>query len=332
MIRLHGRPLSPNSIHDILRNEKYSGVFVYSRGTHKEHRHTRDNAIRVPDALPAIVPRDMWERVQARMDGRKVNPGERASQKAKREFLLAGLIICGQCGAALVGNNVGGRTEKKRYAYYECNKRGRTKECDLKTIRADLVEQMVIDEIRLTYFTPEGKANILARFEAYLAARPNLMKQETMQLKKDIGALDRKINNILLAIEEGRSTAAVMDRLALYEQQRAELNMQTLSIMDTKKNTSISIEQVADYLEEAEEQFRTCDDPKKLKHLIQLFTESVIVDNEGVEINIILKTPPGFSGDVLDTTGSANETRTRVSALRVPEIIFQPILANLKMP
>ena len=292
------------------------GTFVYKRGTKKEHRHTRQDVIRVPGILPAIVPRELWERVQVRMDSRKINPGERASNKAKREFLLAGIIFCGQCGAALVGNNVRGRTEKKRYAYYECNKRQRTRECTLKTIRADLVEQMVIDEIKLEYFTPEGKANLLAKFEDYLSARPNLIKLQSAQMKKDIGALDRKINNFLLAIEEGRSTPAVMDRLAQYEQQRAELKAQ-LSSFAMKQNTSFGIDEITTYLQEAEEQFQTCDDPKKLKHLIQLFTDSVIVDNEGVEIILKIKTPPGFSGDVLDTTGSPNGIRTRVSTLRV---------------
>ena len=101
----------------------------------------------------------------------------------------------------------------------------------------------------------------------------------------------------------------------MYEQQRAELSC-TFSSLDIKQKNAIGLDEVTAHLDRAQKEFEACDDLKELKHQIQLFTDSVIVDNEGVEINTILKTPPGLTGDVLDTTGSANETRTRVSALR----------------
>ena len=314
MIRLRGRPLSKNSIHDILRNEKYTGTFVYQKGTKKEHRHTRADIIRVPNAFPAIVPRELWERVQARMDERKLNPGERTQNKAKRIFLLTGIIYCGKCGAAMVGNGGRGRT-KKRYSYYACNARQRSKECDLKTIRADLVEQMVLDDIQREIFSPEGKSRLREKFKAYLAERPKKIKEQIEHIKREIAGLDRKINNIITAVEDGRGSPALLERLSLYEERRESLRSE-LHNYEAKEETSVSLEEVEMLLQKAENEMQEKSNPQKLKQLIRLFVERVIVYDDGVEIILKIKPPSPTGEDGSDTTGSPNGTRTRVSTLR----------------
>ena len=304
MIRLRGRPLSKNSIHDILRNEKYTGVYVYCRGTKHNHRQIREDVIRVPNAFPAIVPRELWERVQEKMNKRRKSPGERASGKAKEPYLLAGLISCGKCGAALVGNRGLGMT-KKRYAYYECNKRDRTKECNLKRIRKDAVEQMVLEEIRREIFTPEARRRLKDHFEAYLKERPKEIEEQIKHVKREIGGLDNRIQNILRTVEDGFGSSELVRRLRLLEEHRGVLKSQLFDL-ETKRDNPLSPPEVEAMIAAAEKSFEVRDDLASLKRIVRLFVDRVVIHDDRVQINLKIKPPPGDSGGGLDTTGSAN--------------------------
>jgi len=67
-----GRELNYNSIQLMLKNRRYIGEFRY-----------RD--VIIPDGIPAIVPQDLFERVQEKMDKNKKAP---ARHKAEDDYLL----------------------------------------------------------------------------------------------------------------------------------------------------------------------------------------------------------------------------------------------------
>lgn len=68
---------------------------------------------------PVVSP-ELWERVQAILDGRRA----KRPKKRVHEFAFSGLITCGHCGCALVGE-----LKKGRYTYYHCTAyRGRCAE------------------------------------------------------------------------------------------------------------------------------------------------------------------------------------------------------------
>jgi site-specific DNA recombinase len=321
MIRLRGRPIAKNSIYDMLRNEKYTGTFVFNKGTKKEHKRTRPDVIRVPDAFPAIVSRELWERVQAKMDKRKRSHGERARGKAKEVYLLTGLIYCGKCGSAFIGNRNVGKTEKKRYAYYKCGLKDRSKECKAKTIRKEVVEQIVIDDIKQNIFSPKAKASLRKKFENYLQARPKSIEKRITQIKREIAGIDKIINNLIAAVELGKGSAVLIERLEIQEERKKELQNELFNL-EAKKETPIEIGLVDELLEKAEKEFEKADDPQRVRQIIQLFVDKVVVHDDKVEVITKIKIPAGDNSDgdsggtFWDTVGSPNGTRTRVSTLR----------------
>ena len=87
-----------STVHAILRNRLYAGVFEWNGcsyvGTHQ----------------PLVSP-ELWERVQGVLNGRQANKHRRA----KHNFAFSGLIACGHCGCSIVGE-----IKKQRYIYYHC--------------------------------------------------------------------------------------------------------------------------------------------------------------------------------------------------------------------
>jgi len=103
-----GRKWGHSSVQRILTNETYAGVAHY--GTHRREGkvlHVRLNAERIALTVPALVSREVWERVQARLAAgidRRGRPGS--------AFLLRGLLYCAACGRRMVGE--GGRSNAYR--------------------------------------------------------------------------------------------------------------------------------------------------------------------------------------------------------------------------
>lgn len=116
----NGKHFGKNTIYDIIGNERYSGTYTFNKVPRKKggrnmHSKSRpDDFIRIEDAIPAIVSKDIFQQA---MDRRRINK-ERPAFKSKVNYLLSGKIICGHCGQAMGGHSV--TPHKKMYSYYAC--------------------------------------------------------------------------------------------------------------------------------------------------------------------------------------------------------------------
>ena len=193
-----GRPLGKNSLHSILTNERYIGVYTWNKRKVKLFRKwaggaPNPNCVRIEGIIPEIIDKATWERVQKRMSDNKRN----ASNKAKRSYLLSGLIECEECGAAYVGHT---STNKKgvETRYYVCGNKYRTHTCQAKNINAAEIEGFVIDGLK-RYFLEldfEAEANRIAL----------MVNNSTPDLKAEraeLASIEAKLNNGLRAILNG---------------------------------------------------------------------------------------------------------------------------------
>ena len=78
--------------------------------------------MRVENAIPSIIDQNTFDRVQQILD-QAVHARPRAD---KPRYMLTGLMRCGLCGGAMVGDTLRG------VGYYRCGNAKRTKECENK--------------------------------------------------------------------------------------------------------------------------------------------------------------------------------------------------------
>lgn len=116
------RLFSRNSLYEILRNEKYKGIFVYNKtqsrdeitGKRSGHRYkSEDEVIRINGVVPQLISPEDWDVAQSILDNRKKAYGN----NAKETYLLSGKIKCGKCGGSYVGRRVFNSCGVK-YIYY----------------------------------------------------------------------------------------------------------------------------------------------------------------------------------------------------------------------
>ena len=68
-----------------------------------------------PNGIPAIVPQDLFDRVQERMKENKKAP---ARHKAEDDYLLTTKLFCGKCQSMMVGESGTSHT-KEVHRYYK---------------------------------------------------------------------------------------------------------------------------------------------------------------------------------------------------------------------
>lgn len=87
-----GNTFSKETLYEMLRNEKYNGVYVFSRAASKDELGRRNNhldkpiedQIRIPGGMPKVVDDDTFARVQAILTSRK----RHGRRDGKRKYLL----------------------------------------------------------------------------------------------------------------------------------------------------------------------------------------------------------------------------------------------------
>ena len=125
-----GQPLTYNSIQHLLNNRRYIGEYTY-----------RD--IVVPEGIPAIVPQDLFDRVQERLAKNRKAP---ARHKAEDDYLLTTKLFCGYCGAYLCGESGTSHTGNT-HRYYKCvSVKKKRLECHKKSVRKEWIEDLVVNE------------------------------------------------------------------------------------------------------------------------------------------------------------------------------------------
>lgn len=275
-----------NSISDILRNEKYLGIYIYNRAVHKikGKRNNRinkpnDQVVRIPGGMPQIINHDLWDKVQAKIESRGKAPGERARNHATREYLLSGKIFCGLCGYAMIGKS-GTNGKKVRYDYYLCNNRDRKHECTAKMVRKDLLEYQVIEQLEEQLLNPDLFPVLVDKIYQEINTMGNESEKELIYLQAELAKVQMRINNMLNMIEEGTGSVELSKRLTQRESEKAILVSRMQEVERKAKANTIPKEMILAYLQERYRSLKSYD-TISAKSLINEFVEKVtLYENE----------------------------------------------------
>lgn len=158
----------------------------------------------MPDGIPAIVTKDLFDRVQEKLAKNKKAP---ARHKSEDDYLLTPKLYCGKCKSFMVGESGTGRNKVHRY--YKCASVKNHNGCDKKTVKKDWIENLVIKVIKDIIFD-DNLINDLA--DTLIEA---LSKESTVLplLKKQLSDVEKSIDNMLNAIQQGIFTKSTKVRL-----------------------------------------------------------------------------------------------------------------------
>lgn len=276
-----GKRFSKNTIYDMLGNEKYTGVYIYNKraatqkGVKQNRKHKDpEDIIRIEGGMPAIITKNDYEKV---MQLRKKN--KRAGGKYKSEaYALSGLIRCGKCGGAMVGNKYqGGRDRGTLYVTYQCSTRKRTKECDMKSVNRDEVEKIVYDNV---------KDNILDKlntkeFEMGLADRKNEGRKELQHKlqasQKKLDEINRQLENIVNAVSAGMDPSVFVSK-------SNDLNRQKQQLIEVISTAQYEFTEQNIELDKLRKKIRKAVLDEDMIMLFKTLIKEVVISEEDIEV------------------------------------------------
>lgn len=194
-----------NSVAKILKNRRYIGEYSY-----------RD--VVIPNGIPAIVPEDLFERVQEKIEKNKKAP---ARHKAEDDYLLTTKLFCGHCGAYMCGESGRGRNGTV-HRYYKCvSVKKKRADCKKKAVKKDWIENLVITQT-MKLVNNENTIQAIAAMLLDMQERENT---NLPLLTERLQETQRSIDNLLNAIQQGVFTKSTKTRLEELEAVKEDLEI-----------------------------------------------------------------------------------------------------------
>lgn len=200
-------PFRHSSFNTMLKNRKYIGEYHYKD-------------VVIPDAVPPIISKELFERVQERM---KKNQHAPARAKAEEEYLLTTKLFCGHCGRLMIGESGKGRNGTI-HRYYKCAGAKRRLGCHKKAVKKDWIERVAVQYTIQRVFQDDLIAQIADELVALQGAEDSALPL----LRRQLADTERGIENMLNAIQQGIFTSSTRQRLEELENLRAELKSSIL--------------------------------------------------------------------------------------------------------
>ena len=272
-ITYKGRPFVRNSVYNILRNEKYSGVYKHGEEV-------------IANMYPQIVPTELYEKVRA-----IVNKNKFGKRSVKADFLLRHKIKCGYCGQSI--NAESGTTKNgTRVYYYKCNgRKKRLNDCQKSMVRKEVLEELVLNTVMEELNAPETIDNIVSGLLQLQDSRIKTNPALSLLLKEQ-WQTETALNNLVAAIERGILSNTTNKRLHELESRQEELERLIL-IEKSKTAVKVSEQDIREFYEQA-----LREEPKML---INYLIKEIVLFDDRMEIyfNSPIKKSPdesrGFS-------------------------------------
>lgn len=288
-----GSSFGANSLHDLLHNEKYIGVLTYGAmpyredGTRNTHQKSGADVIRIEDAVPAIVDKELFQKVQDKMAANKRQQGGRPPHK--REYPLKGKVFCAECKSAMTVS-----TSQKKYDYYKCSGKKRKHDCTATPISVDELEKIVVDSVRQILSPPENRNNlikILREERTRIQSGAAATLQAIIVERKDV---QKKLENATDAILAGLSSPTLLSKIQELESRKNSLDAQAKSLKASVDGSTIPDELLGGIIDQI---ISSHGDPSSLLSIVS----RVEIGKEDITIWTIFDTDPSGEIDYTET-------------------------------
>jgi len=210
----------------ILNNSLYVGRLEWNRCSYVKNPRTGRRTARVNPreqwevvAVPdlRIIADELWDRAkwrqrQARIEIGRNEAGNALNRVHRRQFLFSGLLQCGICG--------GGYTIMGKDRYGCATHRAKGTCSNNRTVRRQEIEARVLDGLKHRLMAPEPFREFAKAFHDELNRAAAETERQRAQLAHDLAAVERRIEGMLRAIEDGLYNPSMKDRMAALEERK----------------------------------------------------------------------------------------------------------------
>lgn len=307
-----GNLFGKNSLHDLLVNRRYIGTAILGKnfmppsGRRNSHRPDHDNMLVVENVCPAIIDKETFKEAQEQMQQRKNRKG---ANSAKHDYLLTGLIMCSHCGCAMTGST-SSKKDGTEHRYYRCPKKTRlgTHVCPNRSVRADMLEKLVIKQIQEFFLDPDTLDKVMDDVDARYREMLEKIEGEIAELRKKLASADKKIEHFYDGVcETGRIDEKAKEYYARIKEEYDRYKAQ-LEEKENSRPANISKKTIRKYIERYRREMETGKAPN-LKGAIAAFVQKITVCDSTITVTYRFQPTPDKM-EQLDLYGAPGGSRT----------------------
>ena len=274
-------------INAMLHNVRYAGTGCHGKESHSKFLFNSTVTL-VPNAHPAIVSQETFDKVQEILTSRRVSPSDPESKHPRRAaspFLLSNLVYCKCCGKNMFVRNSG--KDRRKLA---CPTRPEDMEVVSTTVLRALLKKVLTENNlrQVVQKVGEDSKNFAERQDR--ECETIIVKLEDIKTQK---------NNIIQAIaREGRHIPDLATYLDGLSQEQAGLEARKVGL-DTERNALQAF--LSDELRIIENASRVrtylqSEERSVVISMIESFVKKVELKNGSVTIHYSIPMPPGGNG------------------------------------
>lgn len=285
-----GVPFNKNSLHSILKNKRYIGIYTY-KGTEKAN------------GIPRIISDELFNKVAEIMNKNKKAP---ARARAKVEYLLTTKLFCGICKEMMTGFSGTGK-QGKVYRYYICNGT-KKKQCKKKRVSKEYIEDLVVSECRKV-LTDKNIDKIAKEIVAICESEKDTTNLK--YLKKSLAENERKHRNALDAIMEcdiDTVRKSLYERIPILEKEHAEIEKQIA--LEEEFTPILTVPAIKFFLKSLKK--GDADDIKYRRNLINIFINKIYLYDDKITLIFNSGDNPITINDLLLSEIEENANKTEV--------------------
>ena len=273
-----GHGFSKQTIAKILRNESYTGTYVYGRRSGKP----QEEWIEFP--IPQIVDQMTFDAVQDRIE--RQHPFKTAPRRTNNPVLLSGLAVCDACGKPLrIATGKSGA-----YRYYKCGTRldqGQAR-CSGCSIPEAQLDEAVIEALCDRVLNPDRMRQVIPQLIDRVRKSSGEAEQRIRALKNQRAGLKQKQNRLLTLIEDGKLEIdePVSEKLSGHRSEIQRLDGQIARLESTAEAPlePISGEEAVRFAEKLKARISSAERAAFRKAYVQLVIDEVRLAPEAITI------------------------------------------------
>lgn len=203
-----------------------SGGYLFGKKRRKLELAPESEALVVENAHEPCVARELFEKVQHQLAGRKSDTLKKRNPPNSRHP-LTGILICGVCGGPMIHH---GRNTGRGYNYYTCANKFRKgiAVCNQENVRADTLHEMILLKLEEKF---EGIRHEKEFWEHFKLSETSVtrLQRHLEALEGEIQQAGKKIAQFVLSAENfSEAVKAVVTRQLDEEVQRLEAEKKQL--------------------------------------------------------------------------------------------------------
>ena len=295
-------------------------MYVFNRSASKDYEGRRnnhaskddENVIRIPGGIPAIVDEETFNKAQEKS---RLNQRLGGAYRAKQQYLLTGIIVCGEClkregkDILMMGNCKHSGQGKNLHVTYRCGQRHRTKTCTNKEIRREYIENYVLTQLERRVFSEKAIPRLAQMLNDYQQSAMSARESENEPLARELAEVNGQIANIVKAVSEGYGQASFVGKLTELEDRKAQVETRMAENRSRLRTDPVTEADLRDLLGRFREFVKSRDIPE-IKKFIASFIQKVIVYGDHITVVFFFARFAVYANDGL--TFAVNATRSKL--------------------